>query len=175
MERVLQVINGMETAGVIENYAIGGGIAAIYYIEPYDTDDLDIFIPVSAVAVGKAGLISLKPIYFYLTQMGYHASKEGVLIEDWLVQFIPTFHPIQVEALQNTVHAKYGETETKIFSPEYLAAELLRSGRPKDHVRVLALLETDKLDRGLFHDIIKRHGLTGKWAAFAKRFEQEEV
>jgi hypothetical protein len=174
MERVLQVINGMEADGVIDNYAIGGGIAAIYYIEPYDTDDLDIFVPVSAVAVGKAGLISLEPIYSHLTQLGYEASKEGVLIEDWLVQFIPTFHAIQIEALQHTVQAKYGQTITKIFSPEYLAAELLRSGRPKDHVRVLALLESDKLDKAVFHAIIKRHGLREKWAAFAQRFEQEE-
>jgi len=174
MERVLQVINGMEAAGVIDNYAIGGGIAAIYYIEPYDTDDLDIFVPVSAVAIGNAGLISLEPIYSHLTQMGYEASREGVLIEDWLVQFIPTFHPIQVEALQNTVHVKYGETETKIFSAEYLAAELLRSGRLKDQARVLALLGTGKLDKDLFHDIIRRHGLTEKWAAFAKYLEQEE-
>jgi len=174
MERVLQVINGMEAAGVIDNYAIGGGIAAIYYIEPYDTDDLDIFVPVSAVAVGKAGLISLEPIYSYLAQKGYEASREGVQIEDWLVQFIPTFHPIQVEALQHTVQTKYGQTETKIFSPEYLAAELLRSGRLKDQMRVLALLETGKLDKVLFHDIIRRHGLTEKWAAFAKHLEQEE-
>jgi hypothetical protein len=174
VERVLKVINGMEADGVIHNYAIGGGIAAIYYIEPYDTDDLDIFIPVSAVAVGKAGLISLEPIYSYLTQKGYEASREGVQIEDWLVQFIPTFHPIQVEALEHTVQVKYGETETKIFSPEYLAAELLRSGRLKDLARVLALLETVKLDTDLFHDIIKRHGLTEKWAEFAERVEPEE-
>ena len=89
-------------------------------------------------------------------------------------QFIPTFHPIQVEALQHTVQAKYGQTETKIFSLEYLAAELLRSGRLKDQMRVLALLATGKLDKVLFHDIIKRHGLTEKWAAFAKHLEQAE-
>ena len=174
MERVLQIINRMEADGVIENYAIGGGIAAIYYIEPYHTDDLDIFIPVSAVSVGAAGLISLEPIYAYLTQAGYEPAKEGVMIEDWLVQFIPTFESIQVEALQNTFSVRYGETETKIFSPEYLAAELLRSGRLKDHLRVIALFESGKMDKELFRDIIKRHHLSDKWTEFAKRFDQEE-
>jgi len=173
MERVLEVINRMEADGVIDNYAIGGGIAAVYYIEPYETDDLDIFIPVSAVAVGEAELISLAPIYSYLAELGYQPVKEGVLIEDWLVQFIPTFETVQDEALQNVRHVKYGETQTKIFSPEYLAADLLRSGRLKDYVRVIALLESGKLDKNLLHDIIKRHALTEKWTAFTERFGQE--
>lgn len=43
MERLLQVLNQMQADGVVDNYAIGDGIAAIYYIEPYDTKDLDIF------------------------------------------------------------------------------------------------------------------------------------
>lgn len=70
MERVIQVINRMQADGVIENYAIGGGIAAVYYLEPYQTDDIDIFIPVSAVAFGEAGLVSLEPIYSYLNSLG---------------------------------------------------------------------------------------------------------
>jgi hypothetical protein len=45
MERVIQVINRMETDGVIENYAIGRGIAAIYYLEPYLTDDMIFSFP----------------------------------------------------------------------------------------------------------------------------------
>ena len=175
MERVIQVLNRMQADGVVDNYAIGGGIAAIYYIEPYLTDDIDVFIPVSAVSVGDSSLLSLQPIYSYLEELGYQAVKEGVLIEDWLVQFIPTFETIQVEALQNTFGARYGATETRIFSAEYLAAELLRSGRPKDLMRVIALLESGKLDKDLFRDIIKRHGLNEKWVDFAKRFDQEEL
>lgn len=174
MERVIQVINRMEADGVIDNYAIGGGIAAIYYLEPYHTDDLDVFIRVSAVAVGRAGLISLESIYNYLKDRGYVAVKEGVLIEDWLVQFIPTFHTLQEGALNNARKVTYGETETRIFSPEYLAAELLRSGRPKDQLRVMALIEAEKLDTDLFRDIINSHGLTEKWITFAKRFDLEE-
>src|SRR5438105_5917802 len=120
MERVIQILNRMQADGVVEKYAIGGGIAAIYYIEPYDTKDLDIFIPVSAVTVGKAGLLSLEPIYSYLAKLGYPAVKEGVLIEDWLVQFIPAGESTQQEALDTARDAKYGNTKTRIFSPECL-------------------------------------------------------
>ena len=173
MERVIQVINRMQTDGIIENYAIGGGIAAIYYLEPYHTDDLDVFIPVSAVAFGDVGLLSLEPIYSYLKSLGYGAVKEGVLIEDWLVQFIPAFASVQDEALQHAQSVTYGETQTRIFSPEYLGAELLRSGRPKDHVRVGALIESGKMDVNSFRDIIRRHGLAEKWTTFARRFDLE--
>jgi hypothetical protein len=97
MERVIQVINRMQADGIIGKYAIGGGIAAIYYLEPYDTDDIDVFIPIAAVAVDQVGLSSLEPIYGYLKNLGYHPVREGVLIEDWLVQFIPTFESVQEE------------------------------------------------------------------------------
>ena len=173
MERVIQVLNRMQSEGVVKNYAIGGGIAAIYYIEPYETDDLDIFIPVSGVKLGDAGLISLEPIYSYLSKLGYQAVKEGVVIEDWLVQFIPTFHKLQDEALDAALTVTYGATQTRIFSPEYLAAELLRSGRLKDQTRVIALIAAEKLDMQAFNEIIERHGLTEKWAILVKRFDLE--
>jgi len=44
MEKVIEVLNRMQADGVIEKFAIGGGIAAIYYLEPYQTDDIDVFI-----------------------------------------------------------------------------------------------------------------------------------
>src|SRR5260370_1041272 len=170
MERVIQVINRMQADGVIGNYAIGGGIAAIYYLEPYLTDDIDIFIPVASVAFGEAGLISLEPIYGYLKGLGYRPSKEGVLIEDWLVQFIPTFEPLQEEAIAESRRVTYGEADTNVFTAEYLAAELLRSGRRKDHARVIALIEGNRVDMKALREIISRHRLTEKGKTLAKRF-----
>ena len=56
MEKVIQVLNRMQADGVIEKYAIGGGIAAIYYLEPYQTDDIDVFV--LPVVVSEGGLVS---------------------------------------------------------------------------------------------------------------------
>lgn len=39
MEKVIEVLNRMQADGVFEKFAIGGGIAALYYLEPYQTDD----------------------------------------------------------------------------------------------------------------------------------------
>jgi len=172
MEKVIEILNRMQADGVIEKFAIGGGIAAIYYLEPYQTDDIDVFI--SPVLVGQSGLVSLEPIYSYLENLGYLPVKEGVLIEDWPVQFVPTFAAVQEEAIARARRVEYGGTHTFIFSAEHLGAELLRSGRLKDQVRVIDLIESKKMDMNVFRDIISRHGLTEKWKELITRYELEE-
>jgi len=61
MERVIEILNRMQADGVIEKFVIGGGIAAIYYLEPYLTEDIDVFL--YPVVVSEAGLISFSRIY----------------------------------------------------------------------------------------------------------------
>ena len=70
MEKVIEVLNRMQADGVIEKFAIGGGIATIRYLEAYLTDDIDVFI--SPVIVGEGGLISFGRICSYLEGLGYH-------------------------------------------------------------------------------------------------------
>lgn len=167
MEKVIEVLNRMKAEGVIQNFAIGGGIASIYYLEPYLTDDIDVFI--SPVAVGEGGLISFGEIYSYLEKLGYHAKKEYIQIEDWLVQFLPASHSVQQEAVTQGRTVAYGETHTVIFSAEHLAAELLRSGRLKDLARVEALLGSDGFSMQSFNDIVFRNGLAEKWNELLSR------
>lgn len=162
----------MQADGVIDKFAIGGGIAAIYYLQPYQTDDIDVFI--SRVVIDPSGLVSLEPVYGYLEKLGYLPVKEGVLIEDWRVQFVPAFAAVQEEAIAQARRVEYGETHTFIFSAEHLGAELLRSGRLKDQVRVIDLIESKKMDLNVFRDIISRHGLTEKWKEFVTRYDLEE-
>lgn len=172
MEQVLQVLNRLQTDGVIERFAIGGGIAAIYYLEPHHTDDIDVFIP--SVSIGQSGLVSLEPIYAHLEKLGYLPVKEGVLIEDWPVQFVPAFAAVQEEAIAHARRIEYGATHTFIFSSEHLCAELLRSGRLKDQVRVIELIESKKMDMKIFQDIVSRHSLTETWKELVTRYNLEE-
>lgn len=169
MEKVIQVLNRMQADGIIERFAIGGGIAAIRYLEPYLTDDIDVFI--SPVVVGPNGLLSFGRIYEYLEGLGYNTEREYIRIEGWLVQFVPASESVQEEAVAQADRVAFAGEYTSIFSAEHLAAELLRSGRLKDHTRVLALLESRQMDMEVFRDIISRHGLAGKWKEFATRYD----
>ena len=171
MEKVLELLNRMQAERIIEKFAIGGGIAAIYYLEAYSTDDIDVFI--SPVVIGDAGLISFEHVYRYLQEQGYHPEKEYIRIEDWLVQFVPASESVQEEAIANARRVTFGATYTFIFSAEHLAVELLRSGRRKDNERVAALIESGQMDLKLFRDIIQRNGLIDKWEKFAARYDLE--
>jgi hypothetical protein len=43
LAEVLRASNDLATAGLIEDWALGGALAAIYYVEPFTTYDADIF------------------------------------------------------------------------------------------------------------------------------------
>ncbi len=44
MKKTIEIINELKSKKLIDDYAIGGGIGALFYIEPFLTYDLDIFI-----------------------------------------------------------------------------------------------------------------------------------
>lgn len=170
MEKTLVVINQLEREGFIGRYAIGGAVAATRYIEPIQTYDLDIFV---ILPVMPSGLISLTPIYDYLTQRGYSPQGETIMIENWPVQFLPVYNPLTEEALAQAVEVEFGSTPTRVFSAEHLAAIMLQTGRPKDHARLIQFLESNALDRAVFESIVARHDLTSKWESFRRRFLSE--
>jgi hypothetical protein len=43
LAEVLRAANGLIAAGLIEDWALGGALAAIYYVEPLTTYDAHIF------------------------------------------------------------------------------------------------------------------------------------
>jgi len=128
MEKTLAVINEMEQEGIIDRYAIGGAIAATLYVEPVQTYDLDIFV---IFPVSPTGLISVSPIYAYLTARGYVAEGEAINIEGWPVQFLPVFNPLTDEALAMAEDVTFGETPTRVLSAETLQQSCFRLGAPK--------------------------------------------
>jgi len=48
LKATLEMINGMQTEGVIGKYAIAGAVGATFYLEPSATADIDIFVMLPA-------------------------------------------------------------------------------------------------------------------------------
>jgi len=44
MKETFAVLNQMVADGAIENYAVAGAIGAIFYVEPFLTQDLDVLV-----------------------------------------------------------------------------------------------------------------------------------
>lgn len=161
MKEALEVLNSLKDRALIDNYAIGGGIATIFYTEPIFTYDLDVFVTVEPPSVG--GIISLTPIYDYLIGKGYIWKGEHILIEGLPVQFIPVEGGIEKEAVDNAKEVDYSGIKTKILSAEYLIAIALKIGRRKDLDKVGRLIDQAKIDKKVFEDILKKHRLLDKF------------
>ena len=157
MEKALRIINELVRLGLIKAYAIGGGIAATYYIEPILTYDLDVFfIP------NREGLDELAPIYDYARARGFAFQAETILIEGFPVQFIPAYNDLVREAVADAATLKYRDVEAKVVKVEYLAAIALQTGRAKDRERVIRILEEAEIDRAFLDRILKKHSLAEK-------------
>jgi len=167
MEKTLAVINQMQADGVIGQYAIGGAIAAFFYIEPAATYDIDVFFTLEP---GPGGLVILTPIYDYLRKMGYREDGEMVMIEGWAVQFLPAFDALLQEAMENAATINFKDIKIRILKAEYLMAISLQTGRGKDFARLVQFVEFEVADRDYLKDILARHHLDGKWQIFENRF-----
>lgn len=168
IERTLAVINQMLADSVIENYALGGAVAAIYYTEPIDTQDVDVFVQVKTPA---NDLSVLAPLYDYLHQRGHQAKAEHVYIEGFPVQFLPTFNALTEEAVTEAQEFELETTTAKIMRPEHLVALMLDTGRLKDYFRIALFLQSDAVDLEKLHSVLQKHGLGRKWTENAYRFE----
>lgn len=175
MKQTFEIINDMEAAGVIGRYAISGAVAAYNYIEPAVTDDLDILVSFDDRAGSRPGLISLEPVLTYLRGKGYSEFRHGgLVIEDWPVQFLPVSNDLDAEALEKAEDVELALQDGKsitvrILRPEHLVAIGLRTGRPKDLIRVTQFLEHKAVEIGALCDILDRHGLRLAWASFCGR------
>ena len=168
MRETLKIINQMVKDGVIEEYAIGGAVAAIYYLEPFDTADLDIFVQVHATG---NDLAILAPIYEYLTEKGYKAKGEFIYIEGIPVQFLPVFNPLTEEAVEKAQTIKYAGIATRIMRPEHLVAIMLDTGRAKDYLRISMFLEAGAIKMRALNAVLQRHGLMKNWKDNEYRFK----
>lgn len=160
MKRTLQVLNDLERDHVFTRYAIGGAMAATFYVEPLLTFDLDVFV---FLPKGGSDLISLAPIYDALRPRGYSEERECVLIEGVPVQFLPAYNSLLEEALTEPIETQYEGVGTRVVSAEYLVAICLQTGRPKDRERVRILHEQTDLDLPRLKEVLARHNLEERW------------
>ncbi|MFN2509643.1 MAG: hypothetical protein ABR589_12830 [Chthoniobacterales bacterium] len=165
MKRTLQILNELEREGVFSRYAIGGAMAATFYVEPLLTFDLDVFVLLRPSA---SGLISLAAVYDALRKRGYGEESECVLIEEVPVQFLPAYNSLVEEALAQAREIDYEDVRTRVMRAEHLVAICLQTGRDKDRERVRILRQQGKLDLTYLADVLRRHNLQEKWKAWTK-------
>lgn len=161
MEKTLRVLNELERDGVIGRYAVGGAVAAVFYMEPFLTYDLDVFVILPA---GTGGPLTLAPLNEALRTRGYREQGETVLIEGTPVQFLAVPNALAEEALNEALEKTVGEVQTRVFRPEHLMAIMLQTGREKDRLRFAAFEREAPIDQDRLLTILQRHDLERKRA-----------
>jgi hypothetical protein len=172
LRKTIEVVTKLAEKRVIGNYAIAGAVAALNYIQPTLTEDLDVLISVDDFEKHKSGLLLLEPIEKALAEMGYPERTDlGYRIEDWPVQFLPVASPLDEEALEQAIEvdiAGPGEPPLKArtLSAEHVVAVALKLGRLKDLARIQAFLEQDAVNLKTLKSVLERHNLIGNWKSF---------
>ena len=147
MRDTLQVLLRLRNEGLLARFAIGGAVAASYYVEAVATEDLDIF------ALLRATLES-----------------EHVVIHGWPVQILPAYTPLVEEAVEAAVERPFHDLAVPVVGAEHLCAIALQTGRPKDYLRVHSMIEAGCVDSAALARLVERHGLSGRWSIYARRY-----
>jgi hypothetical protein len=132
MKQVFALLNQMVRDGALKSYAVAGAIGAMFYVEPFSTEDIDVLVmtPEDRVVIELPGID-------YLKARGHTEFRnEGIVIEDWPVQFLPATTDLEREAYLNAEVSNLDEVPVRVVLAEHLVAIMLKVGRPKDIARI---------------------------------------
>ena len=148
----------LKEAAILEDYAIAGAMALVFWTEPVPTYDLDVlvFLPEQ-----ETPLVSLGAIYRWAAARGYPVDAEHVIIGGVPVQFLPAHNKLADEAIETAATLDYEGAPVRVVRPEYLVALYLEPAArtAKRRERAAALIEAAATDRRLVEQLIQRFGL----------------
>lgn len=148
LKQVLVRLNELKAVGLIQDYAIGGGYAVMFYDIPISTYDLDVLVTLPTED-------DYHRLYEYFRAKKAKIENVYIFIEDMPVQFLPNYiSPLFNSAIEEAAVIEFGDIQSKFVSVEYLILLLLTSFRPKDKIRIQGLL--DKANKDLLLNLIQR-------------------
>lgn len=154
LAEVFRAANGLVAGGLIEDWALGGALAAIYYVEPFTTYDADVFF----ISKDKGLTAGIPAIYAHLQTQGWQVEHEHLLVRGFPVQFLAA-HGLSEEAVREAERIDYEGVPAKVFRAEHIVAIAASVGRAKDKARIEQLLQQADLDKTYLENVLHRHNL----------------
>ena len=170
LETLLQRLNALKAKGLIGEHAIGGAMAFVYWAEPFETKDLDVFAILPTTA---NDLIDLGPVWQDLVEHGGVPEGQFVRVGRLLLDFVPPGDRLDEEAIAEAVTIRVGHETTRVFTPEHAVAIALRTWRGKDREHIDRLIRTGRqpLDIARLRSILRRFGLEQRWRRFQEMYD----
>ena len=175
LRKTIEIVTKLADRGAIERYAIAGAVAALNYIEPTLTEDLDILISIAHFERHQSGPLLLTPIAKALADLGYSERADvGFMIDEWPVQFLPVASELEEEALARAIELDIDMTgdpplKARVLRAEHIVAIAVKLGRLKDLARVQAFLDARPVDLAALKDVLERNDLATKWLNFCAK------
>lgn len=154
LAEVLGAANDLVAKKLIEDWALGGALAAIYYVEPFATYDADIFF----VPVEKGRTAGIPTIYAHLQSKGWQVEQEHLLVHGFPAQFLPA-EGLTEEAVREAEQIEFEGVRGRIFCPEHIIAIAASVGRQKDKARIQQLFQQTVIDKVRLENILQRYKL----------------
>ena len=151
---VLRAASGLMAAKLVEDWALGGALAAIYYVEPFTTYDADVFF----VPADKGLTAGIPAIYRHLQAQGWQTEGEHLVVRGFPVQFLAA-SGLTEEAVREAECVEFEGVPAKIFRAEHIVAIAASVGRQKDKARIEQLLQQADLDQTKLENILRRYKL----------------
>lgn len=159
---VYRALNAMQEEGIVEKYAVGGGMAALFYAETTRTYDIDIFVLIEQQGL----LVDLSRIYNWSRGQGHGVEQEYLMIYGVPVQILVAGEGLESEAVQTSQMLDYDGVPVPVIRPEFLILLYLRAGSAKRRVRAADLVETG-VDIEQVTRLAKHYNLQKEWEAIS--------
>ena len=171
LARAVQIINQLQTEGLIGEYYIGGATGANFYIDPVNTADVDIFVQFEET--DSLILNPLSPIYARLMELGYtsYGQDGSMMVEGLPIQFLSVKPGMETEALKSADRLIINDkprVEAPVPLPEFFIIFALATGRQKDRLRVRAFLDADQVSIDDLAPLLMRYGLREVWKKWSE-------
>ena len=170
LKDLLMAINRAQTDGVINQFAIGGTLGAMFYIEPTTVPDAEIFVKLPSESAGSVH--SLAPIYEYFASRGDAVEGDIVTIGNWPTKFLLLANELEHEGFNESVPKEVDGVKTWVMTPEHLVGIALQSGRPEDLALASQFLDSGTVDRNKLHLMLHRFGLGPQWHQFSSKYPE---
>lgn len=157
---VYRALNALHAEGLVQDYAIGGGMGALFYAETTRTFDVDAF----AIIERKGLLVDLGAIYLWARGRGYEVRDEYIVMHGVPVQILAAREGLVTEAVETANVLDYDGVPVRVMKPEYLIALYVDTGGDKRFGRARDLFAEDSLNREQLEELLARYSLKEKWA-----------
>lgn len=151
---VLRAANDLVAVGLINDWALGGALAAIYYVEPFATYDAEIFF----IPKDQGLDAGLPAIHAHLQSHRWQVEREHLLWRGFPVQFLAA-SGLTAEAVREAERIDFEGVPAKIFRAEHIVAIAASVGRQKDKARIEQILQQADLDKTYLENVLQRYKL----------------